>query len=315
MEKRPEKKFIPVMLTPFKDNGEIDFDCLTMLTEMYIQAGVKGLFANCQSSEMFELSDDEKLQIVKHVMKITEGRVPVVAAGNFGKTIARQADFINKIYDTGVQAAIIVTSLIVLENEQPKIFEEKVFQLFELTGKIPLGFYECPEPYKRVLTAEQLQKFVATGRVIYHKDTCLNIALVREKLKATNAYTSFGLYDAYVINAVDSLKAGAAGLSCIQGNFFPELIVWLCEHYDDDASIEDVSKVQHFLKNNMEIMHHSYPTTAKYYIQKSGLNISIFTRSKVGIFTADMKDKLDHLFDQYNQLKKNIEMQELKLLQ
>ena len=233
MEKRPEKKFIPVMLTPFKENGEIDFDGLTRLTEMYLDAGVKGLFANCQSSEMFELRDDEKLRIVKHVMKITAARVPVVAVGNFGETIAKQADFINKIYDTGVQAAIIVTSLIVEESEQPEIFEEKVFQLFELTGKIPLGFYECPEPYKRVLTAEQLRKFVATGRVIYHKDTCLDIELVREKLKATHEYSSFGLYDAYVINAVNALKAGAAGLSCIQGNFFPELIVWLCEHYND----------------------------------------------------------------------------------
>ena len=143
---------------------------------MYLHAGVKGLFANCQSSEMFELSDDEKLQIVRHVMNITEGRVPVVAVGNFGKTIAGQADFINKIYDTGVQAAIIVTGLIALENEQSKIFEEKVFRLFELTGKIPLGFYECPEPYKRVLTAEQLKKFVATGRVIYHKDTSIRIS-------------------------------------------------------------------------------------------------------------------------------------------
>jgi 4-hydroxy-tetrahydrodipicolinate synthase len=315
MEKRPEKKFIPVMLTPFKDNGEIDFDCLTRLTEMYLHAGVKGLFANCQSSEMFELSNDEKLLIVKHVMKITGGKVPVVAVGNFGKTIAKQADFIHKIYDIGVQAAIIVTSLIASENEQSKIFEESVFRLFKLTGKIPLGFYECPEPYKRVLTAEQLKKFVATGRVIYHKDTCLDIVLVREKLKATNAYTSFGLYDAYVINAVDSLKAGAAGLSCIQGNFFPELIVWLCEHYDDDASIEDVSKVQHFLKDNMEVMHHSYPIVAKYYLQKSGLNITMFTRTKAGIFTSGMKDKLDHLFDQYNRLKKEIEIQEFKLLQ
>src|SRR6195952_478670 len=128
MKKRSEKKFIPVMLTPFKENGEIDFDCLTRLTEMYLDAGVKGLFANCQSSEMFELSNDEKLQIVKHVIKITAARVPVVAVGNFGKSIAAQADFIHKIYDTGVQAAIIVTSLIAAENEPSKIFEEKVFQ-------------------------------------------------------------------------------------------------------------------------------------------------------------------------------------------
>ena len=315
MEKRPEKKFIPVMLTPFKESGEIDFDCLTRLTEMYIQAGVKGLFANCQSSEMFELSNDEKLLVVKHIMKITDGRMPVVAVGNFGKTIARQADFMNKIYDAGAQAVIIVTSLIASKNEPSEVFEERIFQLFELTGKIPLGFYECPEPYKKVLTAKQLKKFVATGRVIYHKDTCLDIALVREKLKATNEYTSFGLYDAYVINAVDSLKAGAAGLSCIQGNYFPELIVWLCEHYDDDANLEDLSKVRYFLKDNMEVMHHSYPTAAKYYLQKSGFNISLFTRSRPGAFTLDTKNKLDRLFDQYNRLKKNIELQELKLLQ
>src|SRR5665647_476993 len=315
MEKRPEKKFIPVMLTPFKENGEIDLDGLTRLTEMYLQAGVKGLFANCQSSEMFELSNDEKLLIVKHVMKITGGKVPVVAVGNFGKTIAKQADFMNKIYDTGVQAVIIVTSLIALEYEQPKVFEERVFQLFELTEKIPLGFYECPKPYKRVLTAEQLAKFVATGRVIYHKDTCLNIEEVRKKLEVTAKYLDFGLYDAYAVNAIDSLNAGAAGLSCIQGNFFPELMVWLCEHFDDTEFKEDVSKVEHFIKIKMEVMHHVYPIVAKYYLQKSGLSISTFTRTNAGIFTSDVKEKVDLLFDQYNCLKNEIGIQGLKMSQ
>jgi 4-hydroxy-tetrahydrodipicolinate synthase len=99
-------------------------------------------------------------------LKVANGKMPVVAVGNFGKTIAGQVDFINKIYDTGVKAVIIVTSLVAKENE---IFDERIFELFNLTGKIPLGFYECPEPYKRVLTAEQLKKFVATGKIIYHK--------------------------------------------------------------------------------------------------------------------------------------------------
>ncbi|MDQ6842752.1 MAG: dihydrodipicolinate synthase family protein, partial [Bacteroidota bacterium] len=262
MEKMPEKKFIPVMLTPFKNDSSIDFDGLTRLTEVYLHAGVQGLFANCQSSEMYELSDDEKLQVVNHVMKITGRSVPVVAVGNFGKTITAQAAFMNRIYETGAEAVIIVTSLIAKANEEPHIFEERIFQLFDLTEKIPLGFYECPEPYKRLLTPKQLEKFVATGRVIYHKDTCLDIALVREKLKATHAWPSFGLYDAYAVNAVDSLKAGAAGLSCIQGNFFPELIVWLCEHYDDIANKEEVNKVQEFLRENMEVVHTSYPMAA-----------------------------------------------------
>ena len=314
MEKMPEKKFIPVMLTPFKDDGSIDFDGLTRLTEMYLHAGVQGLFANCQSSEMYELSNEEKLQVVNHVMKIAGGSVPVVAVGNFGKTIANQAEFMNRIYDTGVQAVIIVTSLIATANEEPQVFEERIFQLFDLTGKIPLGFYECPEPYKRLLTPKQLAKFVATGRVIYHKDTCLDIALVREKLKATDAWPSFGLYDAYAVNAVDSLNAGAAGLSCIQGNFFPDLIVWLCEHYDDNGNKEEVNKVQEFLNDNMEVVHTSYPMAAKYYLKKSGLNISTYTRTNAGNITSDVNQKLDELFVQYNLLKKEIEIQELKLM-
>ena len=186
MKENVERKFVPVMLTPFKENGEIDFDGLTRLTELYIQAGAKGLFANCQSSEMYHLSDEERLLIVKHTIKVADGRVPVVAVGNFGTTIGKQADFVHKIYDTGVKAVIIVTSLIAEENESNEVFDERIFELLHLTGKIPLGFYECPQPYKRLLSAEQLGKFVATGRIIYHKDTCLDIEMVKDKLKVTD---------------------------------------------------------------------------------------------------------------------------------
>lgn len=45
------KEFIPVMLTPFKNNGEIDYEALTRLIHFYIDAGASGLFANCLSSE------------------------------------------------------------------------------------------------------------------------------------------------------------------------------------------------------------------------------------------------------------------------
>jgi 4-hydroxy-tetrahydrodipicolinate synthase len=306
MKENAERKFIPVMLTPFKENGEIDFDGLTKLTELYLQAGVKGLFANCQSSEMFQLSNEERLQIVKHTLKVANGKVPVVAVGNFGTTIAEQADFIHKIYDTGVKAVIIVTSLVADENESNEVFDKRIFELFNLTGKIPLGFYECPEPSKRVLSAKQLEKFVATGRIVYHKDTCLDIEMIKDKLKATNGVDSFGLYDAYAVNAVASLEAGAAGLSCIQGNFFPELIVWLCDHFNDVNANGSVSKVQQFLTDHMEVIHYAYPIVAKYYLQKRGINISTFTRTHTETFTPEVKEKVDRLYDEYNLLNKEL---------
>ena len=309
MKDNAPRKFIPVMLTPFKENGKIDLDGLSLVTELYLKAGAKGLFANCQSSEMFQLSDEEKLLIVKHTLKVADGKVPVVAVGNFGKTIPEQADFIHKIYDTGVKAVIIVTSLIAEEQESNEVFDERIFELFNLTGDIPLGFYECPEPYKRVLSAEQLEKFTATGRIIYHKDTCLDIEIIRDKLKVTNDIDTFGLYDAYAVNAVASLKAGAAGLSCIQGNFFPELIVWLCDHFDDINENENVNRVQQFLTDHMEVIHHAYPIVAKYYLQKRGINISTFTRTQTETFTNDVKERVDGLYDEYLLLKKELTLQ------
>lgn len=301
-----KKGFIPVMLTPFKNNGEIDYDILTQLTEMYLKAGAAGLFANCLSSEMYELDDNEKLQAIKHIIKVTNGAVPVVATGTFGGPVIKQAEFVKKVHDTGTHAVILITSLLAGEKETDTIFNDRVFELFDLTGNIPLGFYECPVPYKRLLSARQLMQFTATGRVVYHKDTCLDINSIKAKLKANAINPNFGLYDAYMGHAVESLKAGSAGLSCIQGNFFPELIVWLCDNYNNAALTEEVNIVQQFLIDNMDVMHNVYPIIAKYWLHKRGLNISTTTRRKVGVFSPSTKKGIENLYGNYTNLKNNL---------
>ncbi|KQR70969.1 dihydrodipicolinate synthase family protein [Pedobacter sp. Leaf176] len=303
-----QKGFIPVMLTPFLGNGNIDYTALTQLTEIYLQAGSSGLFANCLSSEMFELTDRERIQAIKHVIKVVDGAVPVVATGTFGGPIVKQADFVKEVSDLGVEAVIAITGLLADENEPDEIFDERVFDLLNQTNKIPIGFYECPVPYKRVLKPQQLSSFVNTGRIIYHKDTCLDLSQIEEKLKLTKGH-KFGLYDAYIVHAVASLKAGSAGLSCIQGNYFPELIVWLCDHYDDSSLTEEVQIVQQFLIDNMDVMHNVYPVVSKYFLQKRGLDISTFTRRDVGSFTPDVIKGVEKLFDDYTALRNELNIE------
>lgn len=303
-----QKGFIPVMLTPFLSNGEIDYPALTQLTEIYLQAGSSGLFANCLSSEMFELTDRERIQAIKHVIKVADGSVPVVATGTFGGPIAKQADFVKEVSDLGVEAVIAITGLLANEDESDSVFNDRVFDLLDQTNKIPIGFYECPVPYKRVLKPAQLAEFVSTGRVIYHKDTCLDLTQIKEKLKLTEG-NAFGLYDAYIVHAVESLKAGASGLSCIQGNYFPELIVWLCDHYDDQNLISEVNAVQKFLIDNMDVMHNVYPVVSKYFLQKRGLSISTFTRRDVGLFTPAIVKEVEKLFDDYTALRSDLNIE------
>lgn len=286
--------FIPVMITPFLDSGEIDYSGLAQLVELYLEAGSAGLFANCLSSEMYELSEQERLDITKFVVDQVAGRVPVVATGTFGGPIEEQAEFVKRIYSTGIDAVIIITSLIAEENESDAVFLANAHKLISLTDEVPLGFYECPVPYKRVISSEILADLLPTGRIVYHKDTCLDDVEVAKRINVGKDF-KFGLYDAYMVNAFSSLRAGAAGLSAIQGNMFPELIVWICDHYNDEASKEDAARVQQFFIDCMDLVHTAYPTIAKYALQKRGLPISLYTRRDVGVLTEELKKDMDAL--------------------
>ncbi|WP_025762636.1 dihydrodipicolinate synthase family protein [Dyadobacter tibetensis] len=299
------KGFIPVMLTPFLESGDIDFPGLRALTEMYLKAGATGLFANCLSSEMYELSPEERIAITRTVIDQAAGRVPVVATGTFGGPITEQAQFVKEIFAEGVQAVIVITGLIASEDESDEIFLTRMKELMALTGDIPLGFYECPVPYKRLINSYILSELMPTGRLVYHKDTCLDSEEVSKRIAIGND-ENFGLYDAYMVNAESSLRAGAAGLSCIQGNIYPELITWICNHYQDENKTLEREKVNAFFVKTMDLVHTAYPTIAKYSLQKKGLPISLFTRREVEPLTDDLKQAIDTLLTEADDLLQEI---------
>jgi 4-hydroxy-tetrahydrodipicolinate synthase len=299
------KGFIPVMLTPFLDSGEIDFDGLRALTELYLEAGSAGLFANCLSSEMYELSEDERLEITRTVVDQVAGRVPVVATGTFGGPISEQAEFVKRIYDTGIQAVIVISGLLADEAESDAVFIEKAKELIALTDDIPLGFYECPVPYKRLINSEVLAELVKTKRIVYHKDTCLDLEEVVRRIQVAEGF-NFGLYDAYMVNAVASLRAGAAGLSCIQGNIYPELIVWICDNYNDPEKVEDIERLQRFFEDSMDLVHTTYPIIAKYSLQRRGFPISTYTRRDVGVLTNELEQKMDELLEEVEKIQSDL---------
>jgi 4-hydroxy-tetrahydrodipicolinate synthase len=304
------KGFIPVMLTPFLSDGTIDYHGLAKLTEFYIEAGVAGLFANCLSSEMFELTEDERVEMTQFIVDQVNGRIPVVATGTFGGPIEQQAEFVKRIYATGLQAVIAITCMLAEEGESDDIFLGNTRQLIALTDNIPLGLYECPVPYKRVISSEILAELLPTGRIVYHKDTCLDDVEVARRLAVGEGY-KFGLYDAYMVNAVSSLRAGAAGLSCIQGNMFPELVVFLCNHFNDESKRKELALVQDFFTECMDLVHTAYPTIAKYTLQERGLPISLYTRRAIDPLTAELKSEMSALIEKADKLYEEIQVEKL----
>jgi 4-hydroxy-tetrahydrodipicolinate synthase len=114
-----------------------------------------------------------------------------------------------------------------------------------------------------------------------------------------------------MVHAVDSLKAGSAGLSCIQGNYFPELIVWLCDNYNKEELSSEIQKVQDFLVKQMDVMHQVYPTVSKLFLQKRNFQISTFTRRNVGKISPSVANDIETLYLAYKDLQDTIPLQEI----
>lgn len=292
------KKFVPVMITPFDLKAKVDLDAVSRLIDFYLDAGVKGFFANCLSSEMYSITEDERLQLTEHIVRYVNGKVPVVATGSFGLTIMDKSEFTRKIYDTGIEAVIMITGHFANVDDNDDVLLQNFEKMFRLTGNISLGLYECPAPYKRILSPGVFSTLLDSNRLIYHKDTSIELGQVKAKLELIkNARMEF--YDAHTPNAMDSLRMGARGMSSISGNFYPEILVWLCNNALNPDKQEEVKWLQSELNRVDPLIHQAYPMSAKYFLRKRGLPIRTISRAHALELTPEQKQVLDSIYNSF----------------
>jgi 4-hydroxy-tetrahydrodipicolinate synthase len=296
-----DKKFVPVMITPFNLKAKVDFDVVSRLVDFYLAAGVKGFFANCLSSEMYSISEDERLELTKHIVQYVNGRVPIVATGSFGLTIDDKAEFTKRIYDTGIDAVILITGHYANVDDSDDILLRNFEKMFRLTDNIPLGLYECPAPYKRILSANIFKTLLDANRLVYHKDTSIDLEKVKAKLEIVKEkdQSAFEFYDAHTPNAMYSLQMGAKGMSSISGNFYPEILVWMCNNATNPDKQEEVKWLQSELTRVDPLIHQAYPMSAKYFLRKRGLPVRTISRAHVLELTPQQKQTLDEIHQSF----------------
>ena len=107
----------PVMLTPFTEENRVDEAALEKLVDWYIDRGVDGLFAVCQSSEMFFLSFEERVHITELVVRFAAGRVPVISSGQVSEDLSEQVREVETLANQAVWDNIPVEILYPTKEE------------------------------------------------------------------------------------------------------------------------------------------------------------------------------------------------------
>ena len=86
----PFRGIFPILATCFHPNGRIDYASQERLIDFCIAGGVHGLVALANASEGHLLSDREKHDLLSHVLKKVDGRVPVVATINHPSAVVAE---------------------------------------------------------------------------------------------------------------------------------------------------------------------------------------------------------------------------------
>lgn len=286
----------PTMLTPFAENGKIDWPAYRAMIEWYIAHNVGGLYANCQSSEMFALDNEERVQLANEAVKVAAGRVPVAATGNLGESIEEHIALSRKIADTGVDVVMFVVPTLYDKPGHDAVYDIEAdlkayyFKLAEAVDA-PLGLYECPVPRRYHLGIDLVRALAASGRFVAYKETSENLEKILT-LQEMTAATPLSLLQACSAYILDAVRAGSLGSMCIAAIHLPDLVAAVIEK--GRAGDPDAERLQAAHCAMHLAQRASHPHAAKYLLQKRGLPISDRCRHDNALLTPEARKALDY---------------------
>lgn len=267
---------VPVMLTPFTLADRIDEDGLARLTDWYVEGGAQTLFAVCQSSEMQRLSLEERVLLARRTLEFARGRLPVIASGHISEVLGDQLAELKAMAETGVDALVLVTNRLDPRNAGFEAFRHTLEAIMKaLPADLPLGLYECPAPYRRLLSDDELRLCMDTGRFAVLKDVSCDLPTVARRAAMT-AGTPFAIVNANAAIALAAMRAGSRGFGGVFGNFHPDLYAWMYDHRDEDTELTRDLAVFLALAGMAEGM--GYPKLAKLWHLRLGTFASAHSR-------------------------------------
>jgi len=265
------------MLTPFDDQGAIDWGGLEALIHWYIDHGAEALFAVCQSSEMQHLSLSERRDLARFTITTVAGKVPVIASGHIANAIDDQITELTTMARTEPDCLVLVSNRLDGEIPNKMTFDQNLKAITKtLPSDLPLGMYECPAPYRRLLTDDDIRGLADDPRFVFLKDVSCNLNTIKRRLSLVDGST-LAINNANAAIAYDALHAGASGFCGVFNNFHPDLYRWLQDHGSSHPDLAKEISIFLALAANAEPL--GYPKLAKVYHQKIGTFKSIYSRA------------------------------------
>ena len=204
------------LITPFNEDGTIDFPALARLIEYQIQNGIDYLVALGTTAETPTLTEDEKARVRAFIIEKVNGRVPIVLGLGGNNTNAIVENLKTQNFD-GIDA---ILSVVPYYN---KPSQEGIYQHYKAIAsatKLPVILYNVPGRTGVNMTAETTLRLARDfDNIVAIKEASGNITQMDDIIKNKPS-------DFMVISGDDGITfplitLGAVGVISVIGNAFP----------------------------------------------------------------------------------------------
>jgi 4-hydroxy-tetrahydrodipicolinate synthase len=292
----------PTLVTPFNADLSIDVSAYRASLSWYLEHGVGGLYAACLSSEMYELSEEERLLLAREAVRAAAGRVPVAATGNLGASLEEHVRACRRMADEGVDAVMLLV---------PEFLDDEAdLERYYLTiaGQVdaPLGLYECPVPRSRHLSPALAGRLARTGRFAAFKETSCELDTILAHIQALRG-TPLAMLQANTPYMLAAVRAGSPGSMTIAAIWLPELVAKVI---DWARAGDPAAEALHARLCALKLAQRScHPAGSKYLLAKRGLPFTERMRRPGADLPANTRTALDYAarlwFDEHGELREN----------
>ncbi len=216
------------LVTPFKENGDVNYDKLEEILEEQIAGGTDAIVICGTTGEASTMSHEEHLSVIKYGCEVVKGRIPVVAGT--GSNCTREAVYMSqKAEEVGADGVLLVTPYYNKATQNGLIAH---FTTIAESIKIPALLYHIPGRTGVTMKPETIVSLCKNvPNIVGVKEASGNFSSI-----ATMMSMADGCIDVYSGNddqIVPLLSMGGKGVISVLSNVAPRQTHEICQKFFD----------------------------------------------------------------------------------
>jgi 4-hydroxy-tetrahydrodipicolinate synthase len=226
MEIRPNAPFgqvLTAVITPFGDDGSIDYGTFWRLTRYLAKHGSDGIVVGGTTGESPTLSKVEKVALFKAAVDAVGDRITVIAGTGTYDT-RESVELTQRAAESGVHGVMAVTPYY---SKPPQEGIARHFSAIADATDLPVLLYNIPGRTCRIIEIETLVRLAEHERIVAVKDAVDDLDFTRRQMEALPE--GFAVYSGSDVHTREIIRAGGVGVVSVAAHLAGDTIKAMVE--------------------------------------------------------------------------------------